>query len=275
MGYAPPLAASLAALLAARLDEPLGFWNPSHRRPPSSFAPSPGIPFTCILNVLSLADAAMENIKKTGMLFQVRCACGAESTVAISAFGRPLRCRDCRGTFKLFWKQEPGSKKKAPQAVADSGTHPRVFEIPAGAQEVGCLCGQLFLAWPRQVGKRVQCPACGTWLKLERHKDPQTLETRIRTVESRINRLPSAPRAKAIPEPNHQEILCTCGESLRVGTEQSGEQIQCPACGVLMRLERERDSETSIIAITPPIIDPAEPCQKRGIDEELSLDDYT
>jgi hypothetical protein len=115
---------------------------------------------------------------------------------------------------------------------------------------------------------------CGTWLKLERHKDPQTLETRIRAVESRINRLPSAPQAKVDPDPALQDILCTCGESLRMATEHSGEQIRCPACGAQMRLEKERDSETTIIAILPAVIDKAEPGQKRGIDEELSLDDF-
>jgi len=221
-----------------------------------------------------LAEPMAENIKKTGMLFQVRCACGAESAVDISTFGRPLRCKACSGTFKIVWNQEPGSKKKIPHAVRESGPPPRVFEIPAGAQEVGCRCGQHFLAWPRQVGKRVRCTACGTWLKLERYKDPQTLETRIRTVESRINRLPSAPRANAVPEPDLQDILCTCGESLRTATEDAGKQIRCPACGAQMRLEKERDSETTIIAIYPPTDESAEPGQKRGVDEDLSLDDF-
>ena len=212
--------------------------------------------------------------KKSGMLFQVRCACGAESAVDISAFGRPLRCKACSGAFKISWSQETGSKKKVPLAVRESGPPPRVFEIPPGAQEVGCRCGQHFLVWPRQVGKRVQCPSCRTWLKLERTKDPQTLETRIRTVESRINRLPSVPRGKETPEPALQEILCTCGESLRMGPEQSGAEIRCPACGAGMRLERDRDSETSVIAIYPPIIDKAEPSEKRGVDEDVSLDDF-
>jgi DNA-directed RNA polymerase subunit RPC12/RpoP len=216
----------------------------------------------------------VKNNKKTGMLFQVRCACGAESEVDISTFGRPLRCKACSGTFKIVWNQEAGSKKKIPLAVRESGTPPRVFEIPAGAQEVYCHCGQHFLAWPRQVGKRVQCPICGTWLKLERYKDPQTLETRIRTVESRINRLPSAPRAKVTPEPDHQDILCTCGESIRMGAEHSGDQIQCPACGTLMRLEKKRDSETTIIALYPRIVGKGEPSEKRGIDEDLNLDDF-
>jgi len=211
---------------------------------------------------------------KAGMLFQVRCACGAESAVDITAFGRSLRCKACSGAFRIAWSQEPGGKKKVPHAIGESGPPPRVFEIPPGAQEVGCRCGQHFLAWPRQVGKRVQCPSCRKWLKLERTKDPQTLETRIRTVESRINRLPSVPQAKRTPEPRPQEILCTCGESLRTGPEHSGAEIRCPACGAVMRLELDRDSETSVIAIYPEILDKAEPPQKRGLDEDVSLDDF-
>ena len=223
----------------------------------------------------SFAGRTVEKSTKAGTLFQVRCACGAESAVDVGAFGRPLRCKACSGTYKIVWSLDPKSKKKIPLAVGDSGKTQRVYEISAGAQEVVCRCSQHFLAWPKQVGKRVQCPVCATWLKLERYKDPQTQQTRLRTVESRINRLPEAPApAKKSPEPDVQDILCTCGESLRMGAEHLGKQVQCPACGTLMRLEKKRDPETSVIAIHPRIVGKAEPPKKRGIDEDLSLDDF-
>jgi hypothetical protein len=209
-----------------------------------------------------------------GLLYQIRCACGAEGAVETASFDRPLRCRACSGSFKIVWTVDPQTHRKIPRSVSDSGPAPRVFEIPAGAQEVACACGQHFLAWPRQVGKRVQCAVCGKWSKLQLYKDPETLSSRIRIIESRLNRLPSAPPKQGSPKPDLQSILCTCGESLQVGAGNSGERIQCPACGTLMRLDKDPDTETSIIAIYPQTAENAEPSPKRGIDEDLSLDDF-
>jgi hypothetical protein len=41
-----------------------------------------------------------------------------------------------------------------------------------------------------------------------------------------------------------------------------------------MRLDKDPDTETSIIAIYPQTAENAEPSPKRGIDEDLSLDDF-
>ena len=207
----------------------------------------------------------MSGTVKVGAVFKVRCACGAETSIEVGSFGRPIPCRTCSGSFKVVWGIDSRTKKKVPVTVGDTKTSKRVFKIPPGMQELVCPCGQHLLARPDQVGKRVQCPVCGTWLKLERYKDPQTLETRIRTVESRINRLP------LVPDDGVQDILCTCGETLRVAPEHLGKQAQCPACGAVMRLEGKRDPETSVTTVAPRIVGQA---GARGLDEKLSLDDF-
>ena len=213
---------------------------------------------------------------RTNAVYKVRCACGAEASIEVGNFGRPIRCKACSGSFKVVWGVDSKTKKKVPVTVGGSDTSKRIFKIPPGAEELVCPCGQHLLAHANQVGKRVQCPVCGRWMKLEKYKDPQTLETRIRSVDSRINRLPLARASTSPPRPDSgtQDILCTCGESLRVALEHLGRQAQCPACGAVMRLEGKRDPQTSITMVAPRIIGQAEP-QKRGLDEELSLDDFT
>jgi len=215
----------------------------------------------------------MAGTVRTDAVFKVRCTCGSETAIEVSSFGRPLRCKACSGSYKVVWALDPKTKKKVPVTVQGADTTRRVFKIPPGSQELVCSCGQHLLARPDQVGKRVQCPVCGNWLKLERYKDPQTLQTKIRTVESRINRLLSTPKDPD-PDQKGQDILCTCGESLRVQPEHLGKQAQCPACGTLMRLEKKRDPETSLTVVHPRIIGQAKPPRKRGLDEELSIDDF-
>ncbi len=217
----------------------------------------------------------MAGTVRTDAVFKARCACGAETVIEVGMFGRPLRCRACSGTYKVVWGLDPRTKRKIPVTVRGSDTSRRVFNIPSGSQELVCRCGQHLLARPDQVGKRVQCPVCGNWLKLERYKDPQTMETRLRTIESRINQLPEVSPSQPEPERGVQDILCTCGESLRVRPEHLGKQAQCPACGALMRLEGKKDPETSFTVVHPRIVGRAELPKKRGLEEDLSLDDFS
>jgi DNA-directed RNA polymerase subunit RPC12/RpoP len=212
----------------------------------------------------------MAGTVKVDAVFKVRCACGAETAIEVGTFGRPIRCKTCSGTYKVVWGLDPRTKRKVPVTLDPSDSR-SVFRIPAGAQELVCPCGQHLLAKAHQVGKKVQCPVCGAWMKLERYKDPQTLETRIRRVD------PKARRGDAVKAPvkgHTQDILCTCGESLRVAPEHLGKQAQCPACGAVMRLDEKRDPQTSVTSVAPRIVGQAEPPQKRGLDEELSLDDF-
>jgi hypothetical protein len=213
---------------------------------------------------------------KAGGVFQVRCTCGRDATVDAVSFGKPLRCGACRSSTVIVWGIDPKSKKAAPMILETSAAEPRGFRLPDGMQELPCPCGQRLYARPRQAGKRVQCPVCATWLKLEQSRDPQTLETRIRVVKSRLNQLPAVP-SQAAPEagPNVQQILCSCGESLSIEPARTGNQAQCPACGTLMRLVIRKDAASSYVVVDPASADPAQPAEKRGIDEELSLDDFT
>jgi len=209
------------------------------------------------------------------MGFRVRCTCGKESAIDSGSFGRSFTCGACRGRYVVVWGIDPKTKKATPITLETSQGSPRGFKIPPGMFELACLCGQRLFARPRQTGKRVQCPICATWLKLEHSKDPQTLETRIRVVKSRLNQLPLAPPpTEPHAEVNGQYILCACGESLRIEPNDSGNQARCAACGTTIRLEMNQGSVSTCIVVDPRVSDPAHSDEKRGIDEDLSLEDF-
>ncbi|HVE40293.1 MAG TPA: hypothetical protein VNM14_10425 [Planctomycetota bacterium] len=215
----------------------------------------------------------MSHGAKAGVI-QVRCTCGSESKVAFSSFGHPVPCSACRSTYVPVWGIDPRTKQAVPIPFQHATNVPRGFWIPTGVYELPCPCGQNLYARPQHVGKRVQCPVCATWMKLEQSKDPQTLQTRIRVVKSRLNQLPAVPPSSAAPQAapdaaaTVQLILCSCGESLRIDPTVSGNQAQCPACGARMRLELKQGMQGSGFVVNPG-------SNERGIDEELSLDDFT
>jgi len=206
------------------------------------------------------------------MDFQVRCVCREELSVDRRSFDRPFRCSACRASVVVVWGIDPKSKKAAPILLEASPESPRGFTLPLGMFDLGCPCGVHLFARSREVGKRVQCPDCGTWLKLERTKDAQTLETRIRVVKSRLNQLPSVPPPTE-PQADQaaQEILCSCGNTFRVEPGAGGSPTQCPNCGTQMRIEIIPDSEDSRVVVSPAA---PKPIEKRGVDEALSLDDF-
>jgi hypothetical protein len=206
------------------------------------------------------------------MVYQVRCVCRSELSVDRRSFGRPVRCSACGGTFAIVWGIDPKSKKAAPILLEASSSSPRGFILPLGMSDLACPCGVHLFARPREAGKRVECPVCALWLKLERDRDPQTLETRIRVVKSRLNQLPSVPSpTKPQDEPEAQEILCSCGNSFRVEAGADGNPTQCTACGTQMRIEIIPNSEDSRVVVSPAA---PKPIEKRGVDEALSLDDF-
>jgi hypothetical protein len=209
------------------------------------------------------------------MGFRVRCVCGEESAIDIGSFGRSFTCGACRVRSVVVWGIDPKTKKATPITLETSQESPRGFKIPLGMFELDCPCGQRLFARPRLTGRRVQCPVCATWLKLEHSKDPQTLETRIRVVKSRLNQLPTAPPPARPPAGvNGQSILCACGESLRVEPTDSGNQAHCTVCGTTIRLEMNQDSVSTCIVVDPRVPDKGIPDEKRGIDEDLSLEDF-
>jgi hypothetical protein len=205
---------------------------------------------------------------KAGMVFRVRCLCGREAAIDVRSFGRPFICTGCRGHRIPAWGIDSKTKAATPITFEADATPPRGFKLPLGMYELPCPCGQRLFARPKQAGKRVQCPVCSFWLKLEHGRDPQTLETRIRVVKSRLNQLPEVPPA---PPPNApaivQYILCSCGESLSVEATGSVHQAQCGACGTVIKLEVKPGADSSCIVVDPP-------APKGGIDEALSLDDF-
>jgi hypothetical protein len=69
-------------------------------------------------------------------------------------------------------------------------------------------------------------------------------------------------------------MLCSCGASVQVESAASGEPIRCTACGALLGPQIRQESDGAWVPIDPGTLDQAPPDEKRGFDEEWSLDDF-
>jgi len=203
----------------------------------------------------------------------VRCSCGVTIAVAAEAMGREQACPSCAASFKVVWALDPRTREKILARVPAKGN---AIRIPAGAQALVCSCGQVLVARKDQAGKRVKCPVCGSPMTIERYKDPLTLETKVRRQEEKgttaksntttyiaAKSLGRTTRRRKAPT-GAEDILCQCGEYLRVLMEHLEKKVMCPSCGTLMKLEKSKDPQTTvrprIVGKTepPPPVDPEE-----------------
>ena len=209
----------------------------------------------------------------------VRCSCGATISVPADAIGREQICESCSESFKVVWAMDPRSKEKILARVPAKGN---AIKIPAGAHALVCTCGQVLVARKDQAGKRVKCPVCGSPMTIERYKDPLTLETRVRRQEEKADlsrkgetsfiaakSLGRTTRRRRAPD-GAQDILCQCGEYLRVVLEQLDKKVMCPACGTLMRMEKSNDPGTTV---RPRIVGKTDPPPPTDPDQ-WSLSDF-
>jgi hypothetical protein len=122
---------------------------------------------------------------------------------------------------------------------------------------------------------------------IERYKDPQTLETKVRRAgekppESLRNEtaiisakpLGRTTRRRKAPT-GAQDILCGCGEYLRVFAEHLEKKVMCPECGTLMRMEQSKDPQTSVTQVRPRIIGKGEPPAKSELPPPADTDDWS
>lgn len=174
----------------------------------------------------------------------VRCLCGRETRVEADAFGRLRSCPSCGGAFKAVWAIDPRSGRRVPVAVPQGELRsetPPALRIPAGAEELVCDCGQVLAVRPRHVGKTAHCPVCRRSMKLERYKDPETRETRVRRAGGSTAALSASELAAAAAQNGVQELLCSCGEYLSVTAQLAGKRVQCGGCAAIMRIEKGKD----------------------------------
>jgi DNA-directed RNA polymerase subunit M/transcription elongation factor TFIIS len=210
----------------------------------------------------------------------VRCSCGATVQVPADLVGREVVCPSCVATFKVVWALDPKTRAKVLTRVAARG---KEIRIPPGSHELVCTCGQVLVARKDQAGKKVKCPVCGASMVIERFKDPQTLETKVRRqgevpVKEATAIIPAKPlgrttRRRRAPS-GAQDILCGCGEYLRVFEEHLEKKVMCPECGTLMKIEKSKDPQTSITQVRPRIVGKAEPPPKTDPDQ-WSLSDFS
>lgn len=203
-----------------------------------------------------------DDAKKTAG--SVRCSCGATVPVAPEGVGRDQTCPSCAATFKVVWAVDPRSRARILTRVPDKGN---AIRIPAGSQALSCSCGQVLVARKDQAGKRVKCPVCGSPMTIERYKDPLTAETRVRRQDTTVQRkgettivaaksMGRTTRRRRAPD-GAQDILCQCGEYLRVFADQMDKKVLCPACGTLMKMERPKDG--SATTVRPRIVGKQDP----------------
>jgi hypothetical protein len=208
----------------------------------------------------------------------VRCSCGATVSVAADAVSREQSCPSCSAKFKVLWAVDPKTRERILARVPAKGN---AIRIPAGSQQLVCSCGQVLVARKEQAGRRMKCPVCGAAMTLERYKDPGTMETKVRRQEesSRPARtgettfiaaksLGRTTRRRRAPE-GAQDILCQCGEYLRVVVEHLDKKVMCPACGTLMRMEKSSPGTT----VRPRIVGKTEPPPPTDPDQ-WSLEDF-
>jgi len=195
--------------------------------------------------------------------FRGRCPCGSAVEVDIGGFGRPRLCPSCQVPFKIIWAFRPGTRERAPLFLR-AGASPSSIRIPAGAREVVCLCGQHLLARGERRSGPARCPVCDRLLHLEDSSDKEGSGTRVRAVGS-----PPGETAAKGAYPG-EDMLCLCGESLRVSAEHLGRQGKCPRCGAIVKLERERDPQTGRTRVRPRFVSKPEEASP----DRWSLEDF-
>jgi hypothetical protein len=219
----------------------------------------------------------------------VRCACGASVKVPVETVGRDQTCSACGVAFKVVWALDPKTREKVLTRVAEKGN---AIRIPFGSHQLTCACGQVLVARKEQAGKKVKCPVCGASMVIERYKDPQTLETKVRRAGEKLPESSRTETAIIAAKPlgrttrrrkaptGAQDILCGCGEYLRVFIEHLEKKVMCPECGTLMKMERTKDPQTSITQVRPRIIGKGDPPPKSDTPpaadpDQWSLSDFS
>jgi DNA-directed RNA polymerase subunit M/transcription elongation factor TFIIS len=153
-----------------------------------------------------------------------------------STAGKAFACPGCGREDRLVWaKGQDGSRL----LVKLSG-----LRAAPGTFLVACDCGQPVIARREHAGKILACPICKASLPLERAKDPQTLETKIR------RRPASTSTMTAAAQPG-EDVVCLCGQSLRISREHLGREAMCPHCGAKYHLEAARDAQTGMTRVLP------------------------
>lgn len=213
----------------------------------------------------------------------VKCACGTMVPVAPDRLQAEQSCPSCSAKFRVVWAVDPKSRRKVLARVPEKG---KSFRFPPGSQQLVCSCGQPLVARKEQAGKRVKCPVCGVSMVIEKYKDPQTLETRVRRSDEpkpvtkargteviAAKSLGRTTRRRRSPS-GAQDILCGCGEYLRVFEEHLEKRVMCPACGTLMKMEKIKDPQSSVTTVRPRIVGKTDP-PPRLDPEAWSMEDFS
>jgi uncharacterized protein (DUF983 family) len=119
--------------------------------------------------------------------FEVRCRCGQTLVARRQQAGRRVHCPVCRESMTLEAAKDPQTLqtviRRRPEETPPSPEAASSAPSPVRAgQDVRCPCGESLRVMEEHLGKEAMCPACGTLMRLERRRDPQTTRTGVRAI---------------------------------------------------------------------------------------------
>jgi hypothetical protein len=129
---------------------------------------------------------------------EVVCSCGQPLLASPHQANKKVRCPICGKslTFETYRDPETGTtriRKKPPgPSEPPKPTARRSTWTPS--EVLLCNCGSRLKVTARHLGKEAECPACGTRMKLDHIRDPQTslIQVRPRVLEKTAPPKPAA-----------------------------------------------------------------------------------
>jgi DNA-directed RNA polymerase subunit M/transcription elongation factor TFIIS len=132
----------------------------------------------------SRASKASHPLKMHPGRLEITCACGQLLLVARHQVGSSVRCPICSQAIKIEKYVDPETQttrvRRAQPAARDDKPAIPSKTAPLRPERILCSCGETLTVAAKHLGRMVRCPACGTLMRLEKTRDPQTSLTQIR-----------------------------------------------------------------------------------------------
>jgi hypothetical protein len=182
----------------------------------------------------------------SGKMFLTCPMCGDRQLVSPAAAERQVKCLRCESPM-IVQGAPPPSPAPTPPPVVETleplvdaePERPRRDPRPAPAFVTGpsldCPCGESIDVRGASPGSVFSCKHCFREVTMEKGRHPQTLQTLLKPIFSEE---PAEPPLDVSLEPGAIEVICECGEGIVVSLRDVGHPVQCPACSMLLEVEK-------------------------------------
>ena len=122
--------------------------------------------------------------------------------------------------------------------------------VPQESYTVRCSCGKRARVEPKSFGVEKVCEKCRIPFRVE--WSAQGTPRMVYLADPPPPPPGRAPAPKSAPARDVELVpndVCACGQHLIVRPEWAGRAVKCPACGVVMRFERVRDSKAKEVTM--------------------------